>query len=302
MIAPGGNSQRRTGSPPQEASSPLLIFEHIPKTAGRTINWILYRMFDADQVWVSEKKNTHAEQFAMLADRLRADPNSVRAVRTHGGYSPDRGLPPNIPVVNFVFLRDPIARTISHYHSQLRRKRVPAETSLDQWLDARANTAFNLQTRYLSGQLWNQHVSGEYSKDQPPSLDDTEVERAFEHLTGRLTCFGLLDRFDQSLHLFREKLGFPWYSSFYLRCNVSPPKEYPQRLIDRVASYNQLDLLLYQRAKAAFDQRLRETSAGGRFCLTAQRAANAAFNLGAPVVYPLASLATGRGWRFAPNS
>jgi len=279
---------------------PLLIFEHIPKTAGRTINWMMYRMFRPDQICISESPKHHHTTFSEVAQRLREDPHSVSAIRTHGGFAKDRGLPDEIPIRNFCFLRDPVARTISHYHSQLRRNCVPPDTSIESWVASQTQISNNLQTRYLSGALWSEF--GPHSSGSPIPLNASHLAQAIENLESNVTAFGILEEFDRSLHHIRRSLNFPSFSRFYLRCNVSARKQYPESILRLVKKNNLFDIELYSQAVSLFQKKVARQSTWSVVDCRLSSLANTLFQVIGPVMYPFVAKAMGRGWKSLDRS
>ena len=88
-----------------------LIFVHVPKTAGQTVDLIMHRQFPAEEIYFV-KKDIQASYLAFQqmdpAHRAR-----YRAIKGHIPYGVHEFI--DGPYAYFTFLRDPIERTISHY-------------------------------------------------------------------------------------------------------------------------------------------------------------------------------------------
>jgi hypothetical protein len=103
----------------------------------------------------------------------------------------------------------------------------------------------NVQTAYLSS--WR---NGNYML----------LSSAKENLVHRFPFFGIVERFEESLALFRDALG--WKAEFPENesvANRSAKQEIhlSSRIVDRILEMNALDLELYRFARLLFEERLR---------------------------------------------
>jgi len=133
--------------------------------------------------------------------------------------------------MRFTFLRDPIARYMSHFNYQ--RVRVARPWTIDQFLDEERFA--NYHTKRFAGRF--------------------DLDVAKQALDESFDFVGLTDRFDESLLLWRHEFGQPEISVQYERRNTLPGDQLirfddlteVQR--DRVRVVNQLDLDLYRYAE-----------------------------------------------------
>src|SRR3954447_9823437 len=244
----------------------LLVFVHVPKTAGTTLREILNM---AEPVARSRalgnvfKGGGGVDKGAI--SRLRnpdgLDLTGVGLVRGHVPLGIREYLPQHLPKQRnldcFTFLRDPTDRTLSHYFqirengarrgtpTKLSLARLPADPTLDDMLEA-GYVHDNLHTRMLSG-------------DPEPfgKVTDEMLERAKENLREELVFFGLTERFDESLVLAKRRLGFRaiLYRS-EARVNDNRPRgdTVPDELAQAAERCNLYDIELYRYATELFEK------------------------------------------------
>jgi hypothetical protein len=237
---------------------PLLLFVHIPKTAGTTLTSIL-RLTESPP-----RTRSIGNVFKGFGgfdkgplDRLRdpqraPDLSAVRILRGHLPLGVRDLLPKDRTVRCFTFLRDPVERTLSHYF-QIRASperahglpTFPENGTLEHAFEV-GYLHDNLQTRMLCGLA-------------EPMGDVTEemLERAKRHLAEELVLVGLAERFDESLVLAQQRLGLRniLYTSAK-RVNESRPRadDVPEALVRAAERLNQYDRELYRFAVELFDR------------------------------------------------
>jgi hypothetical protein len=238
---------------------PLLVFVHIPKTAGSTLRTVLSMNEPGtrSRALGNVFKGGGGVSTA-LVERLRKDqgPNlrGVNLVRGHFPLGIREYLPKCLPQDRelrcFTFLREPADRTLSHYFAILAHGRgyqlppLPAEATVEDALE-HGYIHDNLQTRMLSG------VPEPFGE-----VTDEMLEQAKHNLSEELACFGLTERFDESLVLAKRRLGFR--SILYTasgRVNTSRPrgKQVPKGLLEAAEACNRYDIELYRYATQLFE-------------------------------------------------
>jgi hypothetical protein len=226
---------------------------HIPKTAGTTFLAILRENFPGGvgSVGNAFKGNGGFDTGPMW--RLRDAPvQRTRDMHVLSGHLPFavRDVLP-VDTRYITFLRDPVERTLSQYYGLLklsRRNPLPGDGSLAAVL-AEGNIIYdNLQTRMLAG-------------DEEPvaEVGDETLERARENLRGAFTAFGLVERFDESLALFKRALDLRSITYVQQRTTTRPRgAEVPDELIRLAKEANHYDDQLYAWARELFEQRVAE--------------------------------------------
>jgi hypothetical protein len=266
-------SRVRTGRPHR------LIFVHVPKTGGTTVREILASNYSSEERWPLDNE-----------DRLLAmgtpESDQTPLIRSIKGELPP--LPAKPPVRNlelakaafealpeaqrarlrylyghtvfgahifagadwlhFAMLRDPIERVLSLYQARCDRRGV--ELDLETYLaQGRDHQLFNNQTLFLSG--------APFEEPFPPRGSRTMLARAKTNLRTHFIV-GTTERFDESMGLLQHRAGLRTVR--YEKRNVArarPRREdLPQRIIEHIMEFNELDIELHRAAGELLDEQL----------------------------------------------
>jgi hypothetical protein len=229
---------------------PLLIFLHLPKTAGSTLDGILERQYGSNGVL--------ALFDSFFGEELTTVPRSVlestRVITGHLYFGVHDYV--SRPSSYFTILRDPVDRVISHYHYVLCDPShylhpLAKESSLEEYvISCNRAEPNNDQTRLLAG------------RDLLPGDGTWKPEMlpvAIENLNRFFSFVGLTEDFDQSLILMKRIFG--WRTPFYIRQNVSrqrPAKEsFSPETQEIIRSYNGLDVQLHAYARKKLQDAVR---------------------------------------------
>lgn len=239
-----------------------LIFLHIPKTAGTTLNRIIESQYSPFLIFTIDPHRIRAtvERLRQLPERRR---RRLRVVRGHLFYGIHEFLPQGATYITM--LRDPVARALSAYyfvlrrplnplHRKLKRERLRVEDCLRLFPDRN-----NLQCKFIAG------VAG------TTFSDERLLDIAKENLTKSFSVVGISERFEESLTLISKRFG--WEVPFYENKKVatSRPAVEP-RLADLIRENNRLDVELYEFGKQLLEQALRKNEDAVREGLTTLRA------------------------------
>ncbi|MDQ0218889.1 sulfotransferase family 2 domain-containing protein [Peribacillus cavernae] len=211
-------------------SGELLIFSHIPKTAGTTIRRIIDNQYD----------KTRIIRFPQL-DMLSAEQlNQTEVLYGHCRFGVHRHFDQSFSYITM--LRDPVERIISTYYFALRspKNRMHEKVKnmsfpdfiFDETRDGRSPLV-NHQTRFLSG-------------EKIPDL-----EKAKENMHEHYTVVGLTEMFDESIFLMKKYLDWNEidYSSSNVTNNRPKQNDMPKEVIELIREKNDLDYRLYEYAK-----------------------------------------------------
>jgi hypothetical protein len=247
-----------------------LLFLHIHKTAGTTLNRIIEREYNPFLVYTIEGGGIEwsIDHFKRLSERRRA---ALRVVKGHMSFGLHEFLPQ--PSTYITFLRDPIERCISSYsYSKGNRfnpfyRRINQEKlNLAQFLTI-APWNNNLQCKAIAGVDRRDYrplglfreITRPGAKAPDPSLDRWSnaetLRRAKDNLRQYFGFVGLTERFPESLvvlkHLFAWKLSS--YSSYRKSRNRPKRETFDPALLSVVEERNQFDRALYEFGKKMFD-------------------------------------------------
>jgi hypothetical protein len=268
-----------------------LIFLHIPKAAGTTLHRIIERQYDSKAVFsnpdvISAKLGERWKQvlapqrWEIARDALESlstvQKQELQVVKGHMSFGWHELLPQ--PCTYITILRDPIDLVISHYYYVLRQdghhlrdEIVARNMSLGDYVSSGISlTVNNGQTRLVSGV--NEDIG--FGKCTSRTL-----EVAKNNLISHFSVVGLTEEFDKTLMLLKREFG--WGMPFYVKQNVT--RNRPSRNdvsfedLRVVEKYNELDIELYEYAKANFEARLNQQSPAFNKELKKFRALNAVY-------------------------
>ncbi|NOG51690.1 MAG: hypothetical protein HND48_21370 [Chloroflexi bacterium] len=159
-------------------------------------------------------------------------------------------------VVLPTMLRDPVQWLFSSYYKVLRKQTHQLhEKFITEKLDLNdgiVHLRSNLQTRLLAG------------IDDSGECTPEHLEIAKQTLRDRIDTFGLLERYDESLIMFRRFYG--WKTPLYVRknvgTNVRAKAQHTTESIKIAEQHNNLDVQLYAFAVSLFEERVREQERG----------------------------------------
>lgn len=226
-------------------SEEAVIFLHLPKTAGTTLNRLIeweypvFQMYSIDPVFFTWSAR-HLRKLS--PERLK----KTRMFKGHMLYGLHEVLPQ--PATYITVLRDPVDRVISAYYFMRSYKLHPLY-----WKLKRSNCSLEEFVR----QFQRDNVQSKIIGGSPYELPCTReiVERAKDNLRHRFAVVGLSERFEESLALM--KLRFGWKLSSYSSFNVtrSRPKKHdlPQSTLELIHEKNGLDMELYECGKQIFE-------------------------------------------------
>ena len=231
-----------------------LLFIHVPKTAGTTIDSVLHRQYRSDEIFrVGRDIQGNYKVYIEMDSAERA---RFRVMIGHIPYGVHEYISGSFAY--FTFLRDPIERTISHYYFLRGEPGHPLADmlkgnwpSLEKCLELEMDPMmFNAHTRLLSG-VWYGPKPGKCTKEH--------LEMAKENLRLRFSVIGLTERFDESLILLKRAFG--WRDIRYSRWNVTQgrpkKKDLPASTRTVVESANLLDMELYAYGQELFSDQIR---------------------------------------------
>jgi hypothetical protein len=235
-----------------------VVFLHIPKTAGQTLEKILERNYPRDRIltFSGHDHRVEIERFKKLPETQRAH---YRLIKGHLRFGLHRFIPGKSSYI--AFLREPVARVLSFY----RYARNLPDHYLHRELNENGVTIRDLIKRNATPELFNHQtrmIAGDEWDDLRRDVSEDALARAQENLRTHFSFVGLTEEFDASVCLLRRNFG--WSVPFYVKRNVTVQKS-SGRDVDpetraALREANALDLKLYEYARELFEAQRR---AGG---------------------------------------
>lgn len=231
------------------ANSPqeVVIFIHLPKTAGTTLYDILKKQYSKRNILtfhgvIGQNREAFEKQYQYTLNK-----NQVSLIKGHMNYGLHDVL--DCPYKYITVLRNPINRIISVYYYLVQSKFHPQHhlvkgKTLEEFVTSDM-AHHNGQTRFIAGEY------NPSDKLQPANL----LERAKKNLQEDFAVVGLTERFDESLMLLQRKLGWK-KMPFYVKENKSKKphdSSISGQAYDLIIEKNSLDIHLYQYAQEIFD-------------------------------------------------
>jgi len=242
----------------------VLVFVHVPRTAGTTFTGILERLYGRDAMLELYGSGPGEALEALGPERAAG----IRVVVGHVAYGVHEELP--WPCRYVTFLRDPVDRIVSH-HRYVRSRpdhylhEAAARMSLAEYVESCGPyEPNNDQTR-----LW---AGVERGPSEPEMLPVAKG-----NLAGAVV--GLTHRFDASIVLMRRLLG--WRLPFYVPRNVtgrgSDEADLEPEVRDLIVARNALDVELFSFAAERFERQIGRLGPGFGWEVRAFRALNALY-------------------------
>jgi hypothetical protein len=246
----------------------MLLFLHIPKTAGTSLRVALYQEFGPRMMPVPyEAGNPHKpahypwrDSTSPGDDNRRFDAAAARQFACVAGHY-DWGVREKLPEARVVtLLRDPVERVISRYrHLRRHIKNIPGPTGWNRgFFDRAVRPDFgleeflklpdvcNVQTRILAGTLWS----------DPRPATEPMLSAAKANLAA-CAAFGLVEEFPQAVARINRAFGLRLPARFENAAPERPDQDagITPRQREKIMQRNGLDHLLYVFARTLLAQR-----------------------------------------------
>ncbi|NQU39078.1 MAG: sulfotransferase family 2 domain-containing protein [Lentisphaerae bacterium] len=245
------------GKSDKSKAPPPLIFLHIPKTAGTTLRTVLKRQYTRGrrcEIYTEEA----FDAFRGLSVEARDQIGLLAGHRTYGLHTLFTAACRYVTV-----LRDPVARIVSHYefvkqnrdhylHDEVVRKQMDLSAYVTSGISVETD---NCQARIVAG------------GDAPPfgQCGREMLDRAVQNIDRHFAGVGLTEKFDESLCLFQQALG--WRLPLYISMNVARRRPraagLPPETRALIESCNAWDLALYAHALLQLEANIQ--AMGGAF-------------------------------------
>jgi hypothetical protein len=264
----------------------LVVFVHIPKTAGSTLETMLRDQYSSAETY-KINYNGSRKQVRRLKDALRLQRGTLRLVHGHMDFSWSAMMPADTRF--FTLLRDPVDRVMSHYYHYRQETATPLHplamhSSLLQWVrDCGIDEMDNGQTRRIAGAM-----------PLPcGAVTSKTLEQAKANLASKFAVVGLTERFDESQILIHREFGWPLrrYPRRRVNAKRAQRSEVGEDVLREIEKCNRFDLELYRFAVELFEKRSSQIDMARELALL-----QAAPEHVAPIVGPGRSTPADRGF------
>lgn len=232
-----------------------LIFIHIPRTGGVTLDTILERHYNLARMF-SLYNEQQVEEFRQLSDERK------QKIEFLNGHFMSCGIHEKLPnSCNYItLLRNPLERVVSEYyfikrspHVYLHERVTSENMSLKDFVSSEMTIETNNgQTRLIAGLKTSPGIGIGKCPPEMLKLAKNNIDRHFAVL-------GFTEEFDKTLILLKRALGLR--ETFYVKRNQTKNRkavdDLPQETLKLIEKYNELDLELYNYAKVRFEEKIK---------------------------------------------
>ncbi|WP_353930095.1 sulfotransferase family 2 domain-containing protein [Okeanomitos corallinicola TIOX110] len=240
----------------------FIIFIHIQKTAGLSVQKMIRRRYGSSFFQrIANKVDTKINRVSppkSLKEKMLSCQFSDCYFMGHFCYGVHEFLPQ--PSKYITFLREPISRLLSlYFYSKANttayyHKQAVNATMEEFFFKSHLMELDNGILRFIVGDQNNLFIN----RTPVGKFDVSMLEQAQENIINHFECVGFSERFDESVLLLKNKLG--WKNSYYLKRNISAKSKNKENinpaLIEELKSKNSLDIKLYQFAMEKFEQEI----------------------------------------------
>jgi hypothetical protein len=231
---------------------PLLVFSHVPKAGGTTLEYILAKNFKPAEVL-----HINAPDLNRCPELIGLKSNQPQFIC---GHHPMHGLLysliPEGPLVHLTMVRDPIDRVLSFYNYIINRPAHPLhqdcrQLSFNEFLSRQLTPELSDgQVRRFSGTLHNQQA-----------IDQQTLNEAIDTLQHCFSMVLITELFDESLLYLQAELGFRdiYYQPHNVSVKTTSRDDLTQEDTALIQAMNPWDSRLYQWARERLIKQINQT-------------------------------------------
>jgi hypothetical protein len=241
-------------------SKRLIIFVHLPRTAGTTLRYIIERQYDSSGI-VNLYESEFGEEVAAIPSRQL---DRCYVIMGHFYFGLHTLLPK--PSTYITLLRDPVERVISHYYYA---GQAPAhyfhdaarKLSLKEFVEycSRCSNESGASLGYCSDNDQTRQLAGRCGVPSCGRSSEELLSIAKKNLGECFAVVGIAEEFDRSLILMKRILG--WSNPFYTKQNVTRRRagkeDFAPEALKIIEAYNALDMELYRYGTNLFHENIR---------------------------------------------
>ncbi|MGB3513195.1 MAG: sulfotransferase family 2 domain-containing protein [Microcoleaceae cyanobacterium] len=225
----------------QKLSSKILIFPHIPKTAGTTLRSVILSQYPQDKVYLLKVSQSPLEAAQKISEY---DKKRISCYVGHMPYGLHKYLPES--AIYITLIREPVDRIISMYYfireepnHRLHNELLSKNMSLEDFVISN-NCPRNEQVKKIAGLMVG-------------SAKEI-MDLAHQNIFNQFLAVGIQENFDDFLQILNKLLG--WNNQSYNKQKVTKnrkdKREISQDLIEIIKQKNGMDIAFYHRLKNQF--------------------------------------------------
>jgi hypothetical protein len=256
-------------------NNPILLHLHLPKTAGGSLNRVIYSQVASPDFPTDEENSIYRGIYhysplqrpvTLRKPALTIHPAAINILKTrklnavigHFAFGVHRYLSRRSTYVTL--LRNPADRIISLYFHYIRKmgKRPEGKLTLAQFLSGFPLPGSDLQQpQLLTDNDQTRRISG---LEQPGGkCTDAMLEEAKKNLASNFSVVGVTDRFDEMVVLLKREFGWldphKYWPAHVARAR-SEQTQINRETLDRIRELNQFDFALYEFANEMMDKQI----------------------------------------------
>ena len=241
----------------------VVIFVHIPKTAGTTLRHIIQSQFQPKNVFEFYHLKTQPPKVRKGIEKYNnlseAQKKAIKFVSGHVGFGLHEFL--QKPCTYITVLRDPVERVVSYYYFLHRNQNnIVKNKTLEEFIQTFGGV-HNSMSCYLSGVTLKAQLQDPNIDIKSEQFDRETLEKAKSNLKQHFKIVGFVDKFDETCILLKKILGWN-FSSFYARKNVAKHRNYTKDIskdtLSLIKKFNELDIQLYDYAREIFEEMINQ--------------------------------------------
>ena len=241
----------------QKSEDSLVIFMHVPKTAGTSLRHIVQSQFQPNNVFEFYNLKTQPPKVRKGIEKYQnlseAQKKTIKFISGHVGFGLHEFL--SKPCTYITVLRDPVERVISYYYFLLRNQNPIVENKTLTEFVQTFSGVHNSMTCYLSGLTLQAQLQDSNLDLKSQQFDLETLEKAKANLENHFKVVGFVDHFDETCILLKKILGWN-IPSFYIKKNIAKntniTKDISIETMSLIHEFNQLDISLYNYAREKF--------------------------------------------------